>query len=491
MAFDSSELLNVLRQFWGHASFHPEQHQVIQAVINNQDSLTVLPTGGGKSLCYQLPVLVRPGLALVVSPLLSLMKDQVDQLQARNISAAAINSTQDASGKDQIWRLAEQGGLKLLYLSPEMLTNDYAVQRLRALNLSYVAVDEAHCVSTWGHDFRRAYRQLSQLRPLFPGLPVHAFTATATRRVREDIVSLLQLKQPLEIIGDFFRPNLHLHAAAKSKRKLLDILSRYREQSGLVYCISRPQTEATATFLKSKGFKADAYHAALPEQERVRVQNSFSRNETQVVVATTAFGMGIDKPDIRFVINHGMPQSLEAFQQQIGRAGRDGQTSGCWLLHSAGDVIAWKKIIETGRGPAQQERSLELLQHMEQYCRSEGCLHRRLVEYFGQPWLRNMCGACSECFNKASLRETSPSRASASSQAGSASSRRKRGIAYNPAEIRKSHPMAYANWTSEQEALLRQLFRAGATIPEMSARLGRQPGGIQSRLQKLGLIEPR
>jgi ATP-dependent DNA helicase RecQ len=333
-----SDLLHVLERYWGYTDFRPLQEEAMSAILERRDSVVVLPTGGGKSLCFQAPALLSDGLGVIVSPLISLMKDQVDTLVGNGVPAALYNSTLNQDEKAAVLAGLREKRYRLLYVSPERLAgegSDAFVSRLSGSDVKFVAVDEAHCISQWGHDFRPEYRQLGRLRTFFPNVSLHAFTATATDRVRRDIASQLELRAPLELVGSFDRPNLiyRVLPRANLKRQLQDVLERRHGQAGIVYCSSRREVDALAAWLTEIGVRARPYHAGLSDDERSRNQDAFLDEHADVVVATVAFGMGIDRSDVRFVIHAGAPQSLEHYQQESGRAGRDGLEAECVLVY--------------------------------------------------------------------------------------------------------------------------------------------------------------
>ena len=375
----------------------------MDAIVSDRDSLVVLPTGGGKSLCFQAPALVRPGLAVIVSPLISLMKDQVDTLVGNGVPAAFFNSTLSPDAKTSVVAGLREGRYRLLYVSPERLAgegSDAFLAMLGRCAVSYVAVDEAHCISQWGHDFRPEYRQLGRLRSVFPGVRLHAYTATATARVRRDIVRQLELEDPLELVGSFDRPNLVYRVLARSnlKRQLTDVLNRHPRQAGIVYCTSRREVDALAAWLTETGIRARPYHAGLTDQVRTDNQDAFLEEHADVVVATVAFGMGIDRSDVRFVVHAGAPQSLEHYQQESGRAGRDGLEAECVLIYSAADFLKWRVMLE--RNGEWTDARRVLLRDMERYAASVGCRHKRLLAYFGEAYSRDDCGACDYCLDE-------------------------------------------------------------------------------------------
>ncbi|MGE3274146.1 MAG: DNA helicase RecQ [Vicinamibacterales bacterium] len=399
----SDSLAAVLEQYWGYTSFRPLQREAMDAVLEGRDSLLVLPTGGGKSLCFQAPALVRDGLAIVVSPLISLMKDQVDTLVGNGVAAACYNSAMPSDERAAVARGVREGRYRLLYVAPERLVGEGSDGFLGLVGtrpLSFVAVDEAHCISQWGHDFRPEYRQLARLRERFPNLSLHAYTATATSRVRLDIVEQLGLREPISLVGSFDRPNLVYRVLARAtlKRQLLDIMSRHRGESGIIYCPSRREVDTLAEWLQGEGWRARPYHAGLSDEERHRNQDAFLNEDVDVVVATVAFGMGIDRSDVRFVVHAGAPQSLEHYQQESGRAGRDGLEAECVLIYSAADFLKWRAMLEKNGELSDARRTL--LRDMERYAASVGCRHKRLVGYFGERFEKDDCGACDYCMGE-------------------------------------------------------------------------------------------
>jgi len=400
MSVDESQLFDVLKTRWGYTGFRPLQREAITAILEKRDSVVVLPTGGGKSLCYQLPAALMPGLAVVVSPLISLMKDQVDALTEIGIPAAAVHSALLPSEKQRIADDIRAARIKLLYVAPERLVTERMLTFLRQQTVSFIAIDEAHCISAWGHDFRPEYRRMGELREQFPGIGVHAFTATATERVREDIAGQLHLQSAEFHVGNFDRPNLHYRVERRSDKdqQIRDVLQRHPGDAGIIYCISRKEVDALSMALQSAGVKAVPYHAGLPDEVRHRNQDAFLNEQADVVVATVAFGMGIDKSNVRFVIHTGAPKSLEHYQQETGRAGRDGLDSECCLFFGGNDFSIWRKMMRELTGDA-AEHADHNLQLMERYCISTDCRHRALVEHFGQSYDRENCEACDVCLN--------------------------------------------------------------------------------------------
>jgi ATP-dependent DNA helicase RecQ len=398
-----ADLTDVLERYWGYSEFRPLQLEAMRAILDRRDSLLVLPTGGGKSLCFQAPALVRPGLGLVVSPLISLMKDQVDTLVGNGVPAACYNSSLSADEKASVLAGLREGRFRLLYVSPERLVGeggDGFLARLRPANVAFMAIDEAHCISQWGHDFRPEYRQLGMLRSVFPDISLHAYTATATERVRRDIVAQLGLRAPVELVGSFDRPNLlyRVKPRASLKRQLVELLERHRGEAGIIYCTSRREVEDLAEWLHGAGVRARPYHAGLADGVRHRHQDEFLDERIDVIVATVAFGMGIDRSDVRFVAHASAPQSLEHYQQESGRAGRDGLEAECILYYSTADFLKWRTMFE--RDGEWTEARRQLLRDMERYASSVGCRHAHLVGYFGDPMARDGCGACDVCLGE-------------------------------------------------------------------------------------------
>ncbi|MEQ8850135.1 DNA helicase RecQ [Botrimarina sp.] len=414
----TAALRDALQRYWGFDDFRPLQRQAMAAVMESRDSVVVLPTGGGKSLCFQAPAVAMGGMALVVSPLIALMKDQVDALRNCGVPAAYLNSTLSADERREVLDDVREGRLKLLYVAPERLLTDGTLTLLANSNVSLAAIDEAHCISSWGHDFRPEYRGLARLKEVFPHIGVHAYTATATPEVRQDIARQLGLRgeeggPPEVLVGSFDRPNLTYRVLPASGKlgKIEQVVRRHAGESGIVYCISRKEVEKTADALAALGVKAKPYHAGLDDQTRRRTQEDFLQDRVEVIVATVAFGMGIDKPDVRFVVHAGMPKSLEAYQQEAGRAGRDGLPAECLLLHSRGDVLLWRRIIESPQGdqygnepsPEAVAGALRALDGVAGYAAGVACRHAALVEHFGQELGGDDCGACDVCLGELDL----------------------------------------------------------------------------------------
>lgn len=394
----------ILRKYWGYDEFRPLQAEAMAAVVAGRDSVVVLPTGGGKSLCFQAPALAMPGLAVVVSPLISLMKDQVDSLADCGVPAACINSTLSPEERRRVANEIRAGRLKLLYLSPERLMTDQTLAFLQQVEVSFVAIDEAHCISDWGHDFRPEYRMLRELKDAFPGIALHAYTATATERVREDIARELRLADPEILVGSFDRPNLVYRVQRRSDRlrQIRDVIDRHRDDSGIVYCIRRADVDEICGDLAAAGYQALPYHAGMPDDQRRKNQEAFINDQARIIVATVAFGMGIDKSDVRYVIHAGAPKSLEAYQQESGRAGRDGLEAECWLFYTAGDFQTWRKLQQDLPPPA-HSAAMAVLAGIEQFVLTVKCRHQAIVGYFGQQLEAESCKSCDVCLQELDL----------------------------------------------------------------------------------------
>ena len=403
---------DVLRRWWGFETLRPLQAEAIDASLAGRDSLVVMPTGGGKSLCYQLPPLVGDTTDVVVSPLVALMKDQVDALEAIGYPAAALHSGLSQEERGAIRDRLVAGELRLLFTAPERLVNSGLLDTLARVGVKRFAIDEAHCISQWGHDFRPEYRQLALLRERFPKASLHAFTATATPRVRDDIAKQLNLRDPAVLVGVFDRPNLVYRIVPRTDRvaQALAILGRHRGEASIVYCISRRETERLAARLAAEGLLARPYHAGLAAKERHRTQDAFAKETIDVVVATVAFGMGIDRSDVRLVLHTALPKSLEAYQQETGRAGRDSLAAECVLLYSSADVFQWEALVrksaaESDLDEGEQEHliagQLQHLHAMRRYAQAARCRHAALSEYFGQAYPAKPCEACDVCLGEA------------------------------------------------------------------------------------------
>lgn len=410
------EILDIIERHWGFRQLRPLQGPAIEAVLSRQDSLVVLPTGGGKSLCYQAPAVALAergeGATVVVSPLIALMKDQVDGLRESGVAAAQLDSTMGEDERRQTSRDLRDGKLALLFVSPERLVMPHFQEFLRAAGVRTFAIDEAHCISHWGHDFRPEYRQLSMLKKIFPGCSVHAFTATATQRVQEDVVSQLRLENPAVLVGNFDRPNLTYRILPRQDllKQIAEVVDRHPNEAGIVYCLRRRDVDDYSQALTEKGRRALGYHAGMTGEQRHRVQDEFLQEKCDLIVATVAFGMGIDRSNIRFVIHAGMPKSIEAYQQETGRAGRDSLEAECVLFYSGADLFSWKRLIEKSVAEAKEAgtaiapdfvaNSMLHIEGMDRYCRSAVCRHKVLVEHFGQTYeapTSSGCGACDHC----------------------------------------------------------------------------------------------
>lgn len=393
-----------LEHYFGHSSFRPLQEEVVDAILEKRDVLMILPTGGGKSLCYQLPTLLMEGITVVVSPLLALMHDQVVALQANDISAAMLSSMQDLEESQQIESQLRDGDIKLLYVAPERLTNAYFLNLLHQLPINFFVIDEAHCVSEWGHEFRENYRRLSLLKEQFSTTPIAAFTATATHAVESDIANNLGLQNPKRVRGSLFRENLTIqvkHRIKDGRAQLMEFLKQHQDESGIIYTLSRKSTETIANFLQTKGIEAKAYHAGLPTQEKNKTYADFVADRVQVVVATIAFGMGIDKSNIRFVVHMTMPKTLENFYQEIGRAGRDGVESETLLLFSAQDIVQQKMFIDALPETPYKQHAFNKLDSMVRFSNSESCRHQSVAAYFDDR-IENCVSKCDNCTAPAS-----------------------------------------------------------------------------------------
>jgi|SRR5271157_604490 len=395
--------ITLLRKYWGYPGFRPHQEAIVVSVIGGNDTLAILTTGSGKSLCYQLPAVYFGGLTIVISPLLALMKDQVDALNDRGIMAAAWNSMLDATGRSRIEAAMRDGRLRLLFISPEKCLQPAFLEFLQAFPVRLVAIDEAHCISEWGHDFRPEYRDLARLRKCFPSAPVIALTATAAPEVRRDICRQLDLVNPNEFVGSFNRENLQYRVIRKKNPavQLAEICCRHRNESGIVYCLSKKETEECALDLKKRGFTALAYHAGLSRPVREAVQDAFLKNVARIVCATVAFGMGIDKPDVRFVIHYDIPKSVESYYQETGRAGRDGRPAECILLYSRGDAVRVRFMLDRdGSGEQAARIARRKLRDMTRYCEMTSCRKKFILSYFGEQPAGTGCGDCDTCVGK-------------------------------------------------------------------------------------------
>jgi ATP-dependent DNA helicase RecQ len=402
MPADPFQIHALLKRWFGFKSFRPLQEEIIRDALAHKDVLVVLPTGGGKSLCFQLPALARPGLTVVVSPLIALMKDQVDALQAAGVPATFLNSSLAPDESRKRLRGLHQGEYQLLYVAPERLMLSGFLEDLRRWQVNLFAIDEAHCISEWGHDFRPEYRQLASLRDLFPQVAVMALTATATERVRGDIVKQLHLRDASVYVASFNRPNLSYRVAAKkgAYAQVVDFIRSRANESGIIYCQARKTTEFIAEKLSADGVRAAPYHAGLDGKERSRNQEAFLRDRTQVICATVAFGMGINKSNVRFVIHYDLPKNIEGYYQETGRAGRDGLPSECLLLFSPGDRVKYGQFIDEKPDPREREIARAQLEQMVNYAQARVCRRTHLLNYFGEKFPGENCGACDNCLTR-------------------------------------------------------------------------------------------
>jgi ATP-dependent DNA helicase RecQ len=409
-------VLELVRRVFGFTALRPMQDRAIRAALDGRDALVVLPTGGGKSLCYQAPALLRDGLTVVVSPLISLMQDQIDALRENGVAAGMLNSAQSSDERREVETALERGALKLLFVAPERLMLDGFLPRLERFQLTGIAIDEAHCISHWGHDFRPEYRMLGELRRTRPMLPIQAYTATATPRVREDIVQALGLSDPLLLVGGFDRPNLSYRVQQRRDlvAQVMDVIARHPRQAGIVYCLRRTDVEELCADLKQRDVRCAAYHAGLAPEERQRAQRAFQSESIDVVVATVAFGMGIDRSDVRFIVHASLPKGVEQYSQETGRAGRDHLPAECVLFYGGSDFHGWKMLIERSAREAHAQgvegalddldNALERLAHMWSFATTASCRHRALCAYFGQESDADAtaasCNACDVCLGE-------------------------------------------------------------------------------------------
>jgi ATP-dependent DNA helicase RecQ len=393
---------DILQQVFGFTSFRPPQDQIIETLVAGGDAMVLMPTGGGKSLCYQIPALVRPGCGIVISPLIALMQDQVNAMRLLGVKAAFLNSTLAADEAQEIEQQLRNGVLDLLYIAPERLNQARTLQMLREAELALFAIDEAHCVSQWGHDFRADYLQLSLLHELFPQVPRIALTATADARTRNEIISRLQLEEARQFLAGFDRPNIRYRIALKhnAKQQLHKFLkSEHPNDAGIIYCLSRKKTEDIAQWLNQQGFNALPYHAGLSAEMRARHQSEFLREEGVIIVATIAFGMGIDKPNVRFVAHLDLPKTIESYYQETGRAGRDGEPATGWMVYGLQDVIKLRQMMEGSEGSEEHKRAeQQRLNAMLGLCEITSCRRQALLDYFGEH-LEQPCGNCDTCLD--------------------------------------------------------------------------------------------
>ncbi len=408
------QMYAILQQYWGYKSFLPLQEEAILSMLGNEDSLTVLPTGGGKSLCFQLPALLKEGMAVIVSPLISLMKDQVDNLKDMGVASCCLNSSQPFEQQALAIEQIRKGKIKLLYVSPERLQTQATINLLNSVRLSFFVIDEAHCISHWGHDFRESYRNLWRIKERFKALPlkglgrsipvdkpvsVHAFTATATKEVQQDIIEQLRLINPRAHIGQVGRPNLTYRVIPRKQilKQIMGVLVKHANEAGIIYCLRRKDVDAVSADLKGFGIDNAGYHAGMSDEQRHIAQEKFAREEVNIIVATIAFGMGIDRSNIRFIIHAGMPKSIEHYQQETGRAGRDGLSASCYMFYGGGDYRLWSFFAEES---SEREVMLKKLGSIYNFCTQPQCRHKVLVNYFGQDYEKRSCDACDYCLNE-------------------------------------------------------------------------------------------
>jgi ATP-dependent DNA helicase RecQ len=398
------QMRRTLKEIWGYTSFLPLQEETILSILEGKDTLTMLPTGGGKSLCFQLPALLQTGMAVVISPLISLMKDQVDSLRDLGIGAEVLNSSLPPEEQGSVVNRVQEGKVKLLYISPERLQKESMISLLKSLCLSFFVIDEAHCISHWGHDFREDYRNLGIIKEKFRPIGVHAFTATATKEVQGDILQQLLLENPRAHIGPVDRPNLTYRVRPRSHviSQVTDILKKHAEEPGIIYCLRRDDVDALSAKLNDLGFGNLPYHAGLPDETRRSHQDQFAREEVDIIVATIAFGMGIDRSNIRYVIHTAMPKSIEHYHQETGRAGRDGLPAECYLFYGGNDYLTWKSLLEDS---PHKTVMLDKLRRLYHFCSQPHCRHRVLANYFGQDYETGPCGACDYCLNELEMVE--------------------------------------------------------------------------------------
>ena len=401
----NTSLFDTLRKVFGFREFRPNQEQIVRAILEKRDVFAVMPTGGGKSLCYQLPAVILPGTCIVISPLISLMKDQVDGARANGIRAAFLNSSLSSEERDRVMHDLLSNSLDLLYVAPERFTLNQFRDILARVKISMAVIDEAHCISEWGHDFRPDYLSLSALVTLFPNLPVAAFTATATHLVQQDILDKLALRNPHLVRASFDRPNLTYDVRLKEKVdvQLVSLLKKYADKAGIIYRTSRKSVDETAAMLQSQGFRALPYHAGLSDDNRKRNQEAFIRDEVDVIVATIAFGMGIDKSNIRFVIHADLPKSIENYYQETGRAGRDGELAHCTLLYAQGDISKLRFFVDAILDETERKRSLDALAKVVSFASTSVCRRRTLLDYFGEHYPHYNCNSCDICLGTREL----------------------------------------------------------------------------------------
>ena len=400
--------LYALKKFYGYNSFRPGQMNIIFNILSKKDVFCIMPTGAGKSICYQIPALIMTGVTLVISPLISLMKDQVDSLKENGITATYINSTQSMEEIKDILKDASLGLYKLIYIAPERLESKVFVQMIRNLHISQVAVDEAHCVSEWGHDFRISYRYIKPFVDLLPNRPViSAFTGTATDEVKEDSMNLLGLRNPIKYVGDINRENLSINIFKEEDKLegIKDIIREHEDESGIIYCLSRKEVENLYTYLREYGYNVSMYHGGLEDYDKEKAQDDFLFERTNIMVATNAFGMGIDKSNVRYIVHCTIPKNLESYYQEIGRGGRDGEACKCYLFYNRDDIRRVEFILNKSSGFKRKEIALRKLQSMIDFCEEDGCYRAFLLKYFNKEWSRNYCGNCSNCLGNDEVRD--------------------------------------------------------------------------------------
>lgn len=398
------QITEILRKYWGYTLFLPLQEETILSILAGRDTLTMLATGGGKSLCFQLPALLQEGLAVVISPLISLMKDQVDSLKDMGIAAAVLNSSLSPEEQRSVSNRIQKGEVRLLYISPERLQKEGMRQLLKSVLLSFFVIDEAHCISHWGHDFREDYRNLGVIKEVFRPIAVHAFTATATQEVQRDILEQLRLENPQTHIGPVDRPNLTYRVGHRSQivGQVTELLNKHKDEPGIIYCLRRDDVDKLSDRLNSLGFGNLSYHAGLSDETRRAHQDRFAREEVDIMVATIAFGMGIDRSNIRFIIHTAMPKSIEHYHQETGRAGRDGLPASCYMFYGGSDFLTWKSLLEDSPRKAVM---LDKLQRLYHFCSQPHCRHKVLANYFGQEYEKASCEACDYCLNELEMVE--------------------------------------------------------------------------------------
>lgn len=398
-----NRILEILLKYWGYSSFRLFQEEAIMSILEERDTLTILPTGGGKSVCFQLPALISEGMAVIISPLISLMKDQVDYLKDMRVRVECLNSSLSAKDQYAVMEKVKSKGVKLLYLSPERLLIEHTRELLKSVKISFFVIDEAHCISHWGHNFREEYRKLGFIKQEFNNIGIHAFTATATLQVQQDIVAQLRLEAPRIYVGSVDRPNLNYRVLQRSNqpiRHIVEVIKKHPDEPGIIYCLKRDDVNEISQKLNDLGFKNLPYHAGLSAAERKKNQDEFSSENISLIVATIAFGMGVDRSNIRYVIHAAMPKSIEHYQQETGRAGRDGLSADCYLFYSGGDYRIWEFILADS---PDKPVMLSKLRDMYNFCATAGCRHRCLVNYFGQKYEKHNCNACDYCLGELDL----------------------------------------------------------------------------------------